>query len=159
MAGFGARAYGRLGLETDVIAGDPHRLVQLMFDGGVLAIQRARADMLARRIAGKGYNFGLAIEIVDTLRIAVDPRHDSRFAEQLTALYRYLTARLLQANLRNDPAIVDECARILGGLQAAWRKIAPAAGQAGAPPPRSAAAVAARALAPPAYRRLDAYQA
>lgn len=152
MSGFGAKAYSKLGLETDVISGEPHRLVLMLFDGALLSIQRARAHMLARRIADKGLSIGHAIEIVDNgLRVSVDSRHDPEFAGRLISLYRYITMRLLQANLRNDPAALDEAARILGDLRAAWVQIAPSARQ-------GAAAAAAPAAAAATRRVQNAYQ-
>jgi hypothetical protein len=66
--------------------------------------------------------------------------------------------RLLQANMRDDVAALDEASKILGDLRGAWAKIGPAvraASEAGA----GAASGGARATTvPPAQRALSAYQ-
>ena len=159
MGGFGAKAYGKLGLQTDVINADPHRMVQLLFDGALLSIQRAKIHLAEKRIAERGQAIGHAIEIVDAgLRVSVDPSVDPAFAGRLISLYQYVTMRLLQANLRNDVKALDEAATILGGLRNAWVQIGPnARAQQGGQAPSAGAAR--DTAAPPARRVLDAYQA
>ena len=159
MSGFGAKAYSKLGLETDVITGEPHRLIMMLFDGALLCIQRGKTHLAARRIADKCRAIGTAIEIVDMgLRASVDTRPDPEFAGRLLGLYRYVTMRLLQANLRNDVAALDEAGKILGDLRNAWMQIAPnAAAAQPAPAPAAAPVVDARNSS---TRRLQsAYQA
>lgn len=126
LSGFGAKAYSKLGLETDVITGEPHRLIMMLFDGALLCVQRGKSHMAARRIAEKCQAISTAIEIVDMgLRASVDARHDPEFAGRLLGLYKYITMRLLQANVRNDAAALEEAGKILGDLRAAWAKIGP----------------------------------
>jgi flagellar protein FliS len=142
--GFTARTYGRIGLETDVIEKDPHRLVLMLFDGALLSVRRARTALDAKRVAEKCQAIGHAIEIVDSgLRASVDASHDPQFAGRLVSLYQYIVMRLLQANLRNDGAALNEAGRLLEDLRGAWARIAPEAGQAA----RDGAAPAAPATA------------
>jgi len=155
LSAFGAKAYGKLALETDIINAEPHRLVLMLFDGALLQIQRARRFLLERQIAEKGAAIGHAIEIVDSgLRVSVDPSHDPIFAGRLVSLYQYIVMRLLQGNLRNDVTALDEAARLLGDLRGAWIQIAPAAQPGAAQAP---AAPAGRAA--PAKPAIAAYQA
>ena len=159
MGGFGAKAYSKLGLETDVITGEPHRLILMLFDGALLCIQRGKSYLAQNRIAEKCQALGTAIEIVDLgLRASVDTRPDPEFAGRLLGLYRYVIMRLLQANLRNDVKALEEAAKILGDLRGAWVQIAPSAGAAAAPPPQ-AGAPSVETMASPARRVLSAYQA
>jgi flagellar protein FliS len=159
LSGFGAKAYSKLGLETDVITGEPHRLILMLFDGALLCIQRGKSHLAAKRIAEKCQAISTAIEIVDMgLRASVDPAPDPQFASRLLGLYRYVTMRLLQANLRNDIKALDEAAKILGDLRSAWLQITPAAG-AGKPAAVPAAIPAVEAASTPARRLLSAYQA
>jgi len=159
LSGFSVQAYKKVGLETDVITADPHRLVLMLFDGALLSIQRAKALMAQKQIAEKGAAIGHAIEIVDSgLRVSVDPSVNPEFAERLVGLYRYVTMRLLQANLRNDVKALDEVARILGGLRDAWLRIAPPRG-AGEPSSSEGAEPAVQHVATPAHRAISAYRA
>jgi len=159
LSGFGAKAYSKLGLETDVITGEPHRLILMLFDGALLCMQRAKTHMGTKRIAEKCQAIGTAIEIVDMgLRASVDPKPDPEFAGRLLGLYGYVTMRLLQANARNDSAALDEAAKILGDLRKAWVQIAPGAAAAGQEA-ATLAKPAVESVTPSARRVLNAYQA
>ena len=48
-------------------------------------------------------------------------------AENLLALYGYVSLRLTQANLNNDVAALDECVKLLEPVRSAWLAIGPAA--------------------------------
>jgi flagellar protein FliS len=48
-------------------------------------------------------------------------------AADLRDLYAYVSLRLLQANLNNDGAALDECRRLMRPIRDAWASIAPAA--------------------------------
>ena len=54
-----------------------------------------------------------------------------KLAADLGNLYAYIAQRLTHANLRNDPAALDECQGLLEPLRQAWAAIAPAAESAG----------------------------
>lgn len=155
--GFGASMYGQVGLRTDIINAEPHRLVTMLFDGALLSVGRAKGHMAARRIAEKCQAIGHAVEIVDSgLRVSVDASHDPAFAGRLISLYQYIVMRLLQANLRNDVAALDEAARLLEDLRRAWLQIDPAR-RAGSSAPQRAAAVAEPDQARPARHPMAAY--
>jgi flagellar protein FliS len=155
MSGFGAKAYARVGLDTDIVAADPHRLILMLFDGAIHCIERAKFFLGQKKIAQKCEALSQACRIVDAgLRVSVDPTPDPEFAGRLVSLYQYILMRLLQGNLRNDVAALDEAARLLGDLRSAWIQIAPRAADAAAPE-SDEAAVTRRA---PVRREIAAYQ-
>jgi flagellar protein FliS len=84
--------------------------------------------MAAGRIAEKGKALGKAVRIVEEgLKASLDQRAGGALCVQLAQLYDYASLRLLQANLRNDRAALDEVDRLLGELRAAWALIDPKA--------------------------------
>jgi flagellar protein FliS len=153
-----ARNYAKLGVQTDVLNADPHRLILILFDGALHCVRRAKGFLAEGRIAEKCQALSQACLIVDGgLRVSVDSSHDPQFAGRLVSLYQFVTMRLLQANLRNDVQAMADAERILEELRTAWLRIAPGATSAATAP----AAVAAR-VEPglsPARRALSAYQA
>ena len=122
-----AQAYSQIGVETGVDSANPHSLILMLYDGALQAIAQARGHMAAGRLADKGRETTRAIAIVDEgLKGCLDPA-GGELADQLANLYDYICRRLLLANLRNDPAGLDDVARLLGELRGAWSKIDPAA--------------------------------
>jgi flagellar protein FliS len=120
-----AQAYARIGLETGVASASPERLIVMLYDGAIAALNQARIHMQGGDTAAKGLAIGKAIAIVDEgLKAALDTSKGGTIARQLAELYDYIGQRLLVANLRNDTALVDEAARLLGELRTAWSALA-----------------------------------
>lgn len=115
--------YQRLSLESQVAQASPHELVQLMLDGAAARIAAARGALEAGETALKGELVGKAIGLVEGLRVALDHERGGDLAANLSALYEYMARRLLEANLRNDAAALDEVASLIRELQAGWREV------------------------------------
>ena len=67
---------------------------------------------------------GKAASIVSALRGAVIEDGES-LSSNLDALYEYLERRILDANLRNDQGIIEECVDLLTPIAQAWREVSP----------------------------------
>jgi flagellar protein FliS len=120
-----AQTYANVGIETGVAAADPHQLILMLFDGALLAIAKARSAMQQGQIAEKGQAISRAIDIVTNgLRASLHFSEDDTLAVRLAALYDYMAARLLHANLHNDQAALAEVGRLLGEIKTAWEEIA-----------------------------------
>jgi flagellar protein FliS len=125
VAAHAAQAYARIGLETGVAAASPQRLIVMLYDGALAAIADARGHMLEGRTAQKGRAMGKAISIVDQgLKAALDVSQGGAIAQQLMDLYDYIGRLLLQGNLRDDAARLDEASRLLSELRGAWATLA-----------------------------------
>lgn len=126
-AGFGgAAAYKQIAVQTSVPTADPHTLILLLFEGAEAAIHLAKGKMLEKDIPAKGKALSQAIQIVtEGLRAGLDIEAGGEIAERLAALYDYIAARLVWANLKNDQAALDESLNLLGEIHSAWSAIAP----------------------------------
>jgi flagellar protein FliS len=123
-------AYGRVQAETDVAGADPHRLIAMLFDAASVAVHRAAERMRARDVATKGAAISKAIQIIEEgLILSLDESAGGEIAGRLKGIYRYMTQRLLLASARNDPAALEEVARLLAELKEAWAAIAPKDGR------------------------------
>ena len=120
----GARAYAKVGLETGVAAANPHQLIIMLFDGAIVAVKAALVHMDARDAEKKGTAISKAITIINEgMRASLDKKAGGAIAENLDALYHYMVSRLLQANLNNDPALLQEVLALLAELRGAWDAI------------------------------------
>jgi flagellar secretion chaperone FliS len=141
-------AYNNVGLETSVMSADPHKLVSMLFQGALLAIARAKYAMLYKQTAAKGESISKAISIIgEGLNASLDKSVGGEIAQSLSALYSYMVTRLVEANLKNDTAALDEVARLLTDLQGAWDSIRPQATPSTAQPDAVASAPCTHALA------------
>jgi flagellar protein FliS len=121
------REYGQTrahGLVTDA---DPHRLVQMLFDGALDAIAQARGHMARGETPEKGAMVSRAINIVDGLRAALNAEAGGDIARNLRDLYDYVENTLLRANVGNDERALDEASALLNEIRGAWAAIAPQA--------------------------------
>ena len=120
----GVHAYAKVGIETGVTSASPHKLIVMLFDGALVSVTSAIMHMKAGNIPEKGAAISKAIMIIDSgLRAALDKKAGGEIAEGLDALYEYMGARLLQANLKNQVDILEEVQRLLGELRGAWNAI------------------------------------
>jgi len=104
----------------------PHGLVLLLFDGARIAVHDARVQMQLNAVAAKGAAIGKAVEIIECgLKSSLDLERGGKIAEQLYSLYEYMVQRLTLANLRNEPAHLNEVGQLLAEIEGAWRQIAP----------------------------------
>lgn len=131
----GASAYAKVGVETGVMAANPHKLIVMLFDGAVAAVRSALVHMKAGNIPEKGKAISKAIQIIENgLRASLDRKAGGQIGENLDALYEYMQHRLLMANLQNEPEILQEVERLLNELREAWSAIGTSANAASAAP-------------------------
>jgi flagellar protein FliS len=120
----GANAYASVSLETGVAAASPHKLIVMLFDGALVAVTVASVHMKANNIPAKGQAISKAIMIIDSgLRASLDKKVGGQIAASLDSLYEYMSNRLLIANLKNQPEILDEVHGLLQDLKSAWVEI------------------------------------
>lgn len=121
-----ANAYARVEVETGAFDASPHKLIQMLFDGLNDALARGRGALAAGQVDVKSRAIAHAARIVEEgLKSALDLKAGGQIAADLNALYAYMTQRLTHANLHNDAAALDECARLLEPVRSAWAEIGP----------------------------------
>jgi flagellar protein FliS len=137
----GVNAYAKIGMETGVLAASPHKLIVMLFDGALTALNDAAAGIKNSDIGQKGKSLSKAIMIIDSgLRAALDKKAGGDIAESLDALYEYMSNRLLAANVSSDLGMVEEVQRLLIELRDAWNAIADTPAASGIPQPNLASA-------------------
>jgi len=116
----GLQAYHRVNTQTSITDADPHRLIQLLYNGALERINMAKARMQAKDFEGKGKLIGKAIEIIGGLRSFLDFEKGGELAARLEGLYDYMERTLLEASARNDIAKLDEVANLLRSIKEGW---------------------------------------
>jgi flagellar protein FliS len=132
-------AYNKVGVESSVMGADPHMLISLLFQGALLSIAHAKSEMSRKQTAAKGKSISKAIAIIgEGLNASLDKNVGGDLALNLSSLYDYMVMRLVDANLKNDVAALDEVERLLTELAGAWDAIRPRIMQTSSQPGRAA---------------------
>lgn len=116
----GLQAYQRVNTQTSITDADPHKLIQLLYNGALERINMAKARMQSKDYAGKGKLIGKAIEIIGGLKSFLDFEKGGELAARLEALYDYMERTLLEASAGNDIAKLDEVADLLRSVKGGW---------------------------------------
>ncbi len=117
------RQYQSVNTQAKAVDASPHRLIQMLMEGGLSRLAQARGAMDRGQVAMKGELIGKAIAIVGGLREGLDLEKGGEVAVNLDRLYEYMITRLFEANLHNTVAPLDEVAVLLRNVKSGWDAI------------------------------------
>jgi len=115
--------YNNVDSYTGVTDADPHQLVQMLLEGALKKISVVKGLMIRKDVAKKGEVIGQALSIVAGLRSSLDMSAGGDLAVNLDNLYEYIERRLLESNLKNDIAMLDESSKLLHEIKTGWEAI------------------------------------
>ena len=110
-------------IQGGVDSASPHRLVQMLMEGALEKTLAAKGFMANNDIKKKGEHISWAISIIDSLRACLNLELGGDFARNLFDLYNYIEQRLAEANLKNDPALLDEVGQLIIEIKTGWDAI------------------------------------
>ncbi|NOQ94571.1 MAG: flagellar export chaperone FliS [Methylophaga sp.] len=117
------KQYRQNHIQGGVETASPHRLVQMLMEGALEKILAAKGFMAVNDVAKKGEHISWAISIIDSLRSCLNVEAGGEFAQNLTSLYNYMEQQLLQANIKNDPKLLDEVGKLMIQVKSGWDTI------------------------------------
>lgn len=107
----------------------PHRLIQMLMQGFLQRVAEAKGALRRNDVAAKGRAISGALNIVAGLQASLNMDVQAELPQQLDALYDYMQRRLLEANLRNSEAALDEVTDLMRQIKEGWDNIEAAAAQ------------------------------
>ncbi|WP_242472407.1 flagellar export chaperone FliS [Ectothiorhodospira mobilis] len=135
----GINQYQQVGAAGAAFA-DPHRLIEMLLNGGIDRLAQARGAVLRGDRPAKLKLIGKALDIIGGLRGGLDLDRGGEIARNLDELYDYMQRRLVTANARDDVEILDEVSRLLAEIRDGWQAIPPEARNPGKETPTTASA-------------------
>ncbi len=121
-----AQQYAAVGVQSKVLAANPHRLITLLYDGAIESLSQAVDHLRAGRAEQRQRMSTKAVSIVvEGLRACLNREHGGEIANNLDALYEYIVRLVFDANRKNDEAGYAEAIRLLTELRGAWSEIDP----------------------------------
>lgn len=116
-----AKAY----LATQVSTASNGDLLLMLYDTAIKHLRQAIEKMREGDVAAKGVCISKAIAIVSELQECLNKERGGDISKNLFQLYFFCNTRLLTANLKMQPDMVEEVITILLGLRQAFAQILP----------------------------------
>lgn len=118
----GIKEYQSVGTQTSIVDADPHRLVQLLFEGALARISAAKGHIARKEYDKKSNQINSAINIIGGLQESLN-LDAGELALNLERLYDYMIRRLFEANVRNSVEMLEEVTNLLLQIKSAWDEI------------------------------------
>jgi len=112
--------------QTHVRSSTPLELVVMLYDGALQRLAIARDALVRRDIPTRRDAISRTLGILDELQGSLDLERGGQIALELDRLYTWMSTRLMDASMTQDPAPLDEVRPVLEGLREAWQTIAAA---------------------------------
>lgn len=128
------KQYRQVNAESAVAYASPHRLIQMLMEGAMDSLTKARGHIERGEIIAKGEQIGKAISIIGGLREGLNLESGGELAANLDNLYDYMQRQLVESNRRSDSLLIEQVAGLLRPVKEAWDTI-------GATPAETAAVV------------------
>ncbi|MCR8921381.1 flagellar export chaperone FliS [Dasania sp. GY-MA-18] len=120
----GLNQYQKVSNQEAVSGVSPHRLIQLLMEGGLQRMAEGKGAMLRGDIAQKGVSLGKAISIIGGLSDSLNMDVEGGLPENLASLYDYMVQCLMRGNADNDERKIDEAIKLLRTIKSGWDGIA-----------------------------------
>lgn len=120
-----AAQYKRINNESGIDHASPHRLIQMLMSGALDRLVQAKSAMERGEIESKGVLLGKATGIIAGLQGSLERDKAPELVDNLERLYDYMQRRLFEANVSNDPALVQEVTELMRTVKTGWDEIDP----------------------------------
>jgi len=118
-----SESYGSVQVVTGVATANNVQLIQMLFDGLLESLDRARGHIANGAIVEKSDALARAGRIVVGLQSALDFQRGGELAGNLNDLYAYVTRRLFHINAQNDLVALEEVKGLIQDVANAWQKL------------------------------------
>ncbi|MGM8215209.1 flagellar export chaperone FliS [Bacillaceae bacterium W0354] len=99
----------------------PGELTLMLYNGCIKFIKLAKRDIENKDIENKNINIQKAQNIIQELMVTLNQEYE--VSKQVLPLYDYIRYQLIQANLKNDVAILDEVEGLVSEFRDTWKEV------------------------------------
>lgn len=107
--------------QNSVNTASPGELTLMLYNGCLKFINLGRQAILEYNVQAKNTNLIKAQKIIQELMVTLNM--DQEVSQNLMSLYDYLHRQLIQANIKNDVAILDEVAGFVTEFRDTWKEV------------------------------------
>lgn len=106
---------------SKVLTASPAELTLMLYDGAIKFCNIAILGMEQKDIQKAHTNITKVQRIIEEFRSTLD--HKYPVAEDFDRVYVYILQRLLEANIKKDPAILEEVNTHLRSMRDTWKEV------------------------------------
>ncbi|MEG0472084.1 MAG: flagellar export chaperone FliS [Solibacillus sp.] len=107
--------------QNSVTTASPGELTLMLYNGCLKFLGKAKIAIEQKNIAEKNHNIqrsqAIIAELMSTLNM------DIEISKQMLPLYEYMNRRLVEANIKNDPSIIEEVEGLVTEFRDTWKEV------------------------------------
>ena len=107
--------------QNSVTTASPGELTLMLYNGCIKFIGLAKKAIENKKIEQRNYNIQRAQAIISELMATLNM--DIEISKQMLPLYEYMNRRLTDANIKNDPSILDEVEGLVTEFRDTWKEV------------------------------------
>jgi len=107
--------------QNTVTTASPGELTLMLYNGCLKFINIAKKAIQENNISEKNMNIQKAQNIISELMVTLNM--DVEISKQLMSMYDYIHRRLIEANIKNDVEILEECEGFVTEFRDTWKQV------------------------------------
>lgn len=120
---YGINAYKSVGVKNDLAVADPHRVIQLLMQGSLENMAKARGCIERKDFVGKSQTMSKAMSIITALQHSLDMDAGGEVSQNLWSLYDFMVNHLMLASRESSVEKIDDVIEIMLKIKSAWDQI------------------------------------
>ncbi|KIO60679.1 hypothetical protein B4064_2335 [Caldibacillus thermoamylovorans] len=107
--------------ENSVLTASPGDLTLMLYNGCLKFLNLAKKAIEEKNITEKNTNLQKAQNIINELMVTLNM--DIEISKQMMALYDFVRIKLIEANVKNDLAALEEAESIMTDFRDTWKEV------------------------------------
>ncbi|RBP91500.1 flagellar protein FliS [Cytobacillus firmus] len=107
--------------QNSVNTASPGELTLMLYNGCLKFIHQAKKAIMDNNIEAKNTNIQKAQNIIQELMVTLNM--DVEVSQNMMSLYDYMNRRLMEANVKNEAAILDEVEGLVSEFRDTWKEV------------------------------------
>lgn len=107
--------------QNSVTTASPGELTLMLYNGCLKFLGKAKVAIEQKDIEEKNHNIQRAQAIIAELMSTLNM--DIEISKQMLPLYDYMNRRLVEANIKNDAAIIEEVEGLVTEFRDTWKEV------------------------------------
>ncbi|MBX9974386.1 flagellar export chaperone FliS [Cytobacillus firmus] len=107
--------------QNSVNTASPGELTLMLYNGCLKFIHQAKKAIMDNNIEAKNTNIQKAQNIIQELMVTLNMNVE--VSKSMMSLYDYMNRRLMEANVKNETAILDEVEGLVTEFRDTWKEV------------------------------------